>query len=67
MKQSNPWQFHAPTEAQQCAMERLRAAFAELAALIESETPASRPRSVALTHLEEAAMWANKAACQRDD
>lgn len=67
MKQANPWQFHAPTDAQKAAMQKFRDAFESLAKLIEAESPPCRQRSLALTHLEEAAVWANKAANQRDD
>lgn len=66
-KQVDPWQFHSPTEAQKAAMAKLRNAFSDLAKLIEAETPPSRQRSLALTHLEESAVWANKAANQRED
>lgn len=66
-KQTNPWQFHAPTDAQKAAMTKLREAFQGLAELIDAQTPACRQRSLALTHLEEAAVWANKAANQRED
>ena len=67
MKQTNPWQFHAPTDAQKAAMQKFRDAFEALASLIEAEAPPCRQRSLALTHLEEAAVWANKAANQRED
>lgn len=67
MKQSNPWQFHTPTDAQKAAMQKLRDAFEALDKLIRAETPACRQQSLALTHLEECAVWANKAANQRDD
>lgn len=48
-------------------MTKLRNAYEVLSQLIEAETPASRQRSLALTHLEESAVWANKAANQRED
>ena len=67
MKQPNPWQFHTPTDAQKAAMQKFRDAFEALANLIEAESPSCRQRSLALTHLEESAVWANKAANQRDD
>lgn len=66
-KQTSPWQFHAPTDAQRAAMQKMRDAFEALAALIEQQTPSCRQRSLALTHLEEAAVWANRAANQRED
>lgn len=67
MKQTNPWQFHNPTDAQKAVMQKFRDAFEALANLIDAEAPPCRQRSLALTHLEEAAVWANKAANQRED
>lgn len=66
-KQTNPYQFHAPTEAQRNAMQKLRDAAQAFDALIREVTPASRQQSLALTALEECAVWANKAANQRED
>ncbi|MEM9968480.1 MAG: hypothetical protein AAF755_10300 [Pseudomonadota bacterium] len=51
---------HDPTVAQ------LKQASNALAAIIEA-LPASRRRSIALTHLETAAMWAVKAAILGDN
>lgn len=42
-------------------MERIRFAFKALTNIIQGSTPESRERSLAITHLETAAMWANKA------
>lgn len=67
MKQTNPYQFHAPTDAQKAAMQKLRDAAQSFDALIREVTPPCRQQSLALTHLEEAAVWANKAANQRED
>lgn len=67
MKQANPWQFHTPTDAQKAAMQKFRDAFEALAKLIDAEAPPCRQRALAMTHLEEAAVWANKAANQRED
>lgn len=67
MKQTNPWQFHAPSDAQKARMQELRDAFQSLASLIEKNAPTCRERSLALTKLEEAATWANKAVNQSDD
>lgn len=67
MKQANPYQFHAPTDAQKAAMQRLRDKCQELDALIREVTPPCRQQSLAITGLEEVSMWANKAANQRDD
>jgi len=42
-------------------MLKLGREFAFVAESILGQTPPSREQSLALTHLEEAAMWANKA------
>jgi hypothetical protein len=47
-------------------IDRIKAASLELATVIE-ELPAGRRRSVALTNLETASMWAVKAAAVGDD
>lgn len=51
----------APTPEQQDALDRIRAAAKILGAAIIENAPSSSERSVALTRLEEAAMWASKA------
>ena len=66
-KQENPWQFHQPTENQRAAMQTMRNQFEALAKTINDLTPNCRERASAQTRLEEAAVWANKAANQRDD
>jgi hypothetical protein len=63
-KQTNPWQYHTPNEAQLKVMTEFRTAFESLAKLIESSVPDCRQRSLAITKLEEAAGWANKASLQ---
>lgn len=50
-----------PTEKQLSAQREVRAAIAATADLIEHHAPVSREMSLALTHLEEALMWAGKA------
>jgi len=67
MKQANPYQFHAPTDAQKAAMQKLRNAAEAFDALIREVTPPCRQQSLAITGLEEVAIWANKAANQRED
>jgi hypothetical protein len=67
MRQKNPWQFHAPTEAQRRAMQVLRDHAQAFAEAIEQNTPECYQRILALQRLEECAVWANKAANQRDD
>lgn len=53
------YRYHAPTPEKVPVYVRLREAAAALATQIVNECPDSRERSVALTHLETAVMWAN--------
>ncbi len=63
----NPYDYHVPGPRARAEMKVLREKFAELHKLIESLPGGpSRERSLALTELETAAMWANK-ACVRSD
>lgn len=51
---------HTPSEAQVSRIEDLRSHAKVLATRIIESQPASRERSLALTHLEDAVMWAVK-------
>lgn len=51
--------YHAPKGDQPQRYVALREKAKELAFLIESSCPASRERSLALTNLQNAVMWAN--------
>lgn len=55
----NRFTYHAPKGDQQQRYESLRNAGLGLAAMIVSNSPASREQSLALTKLEEALFWAN--------
>lgn len=57
---------HTPTSEALDRIRKLRQSFSDLHRLIEVATPASRERSVALTNLETAAMWAIKAVVCND-
>lgn len=60
----NSFTYHAPKGDQQARYVILRDDAKKLAFLIIANTPTSREQSLAITHLEEAIMWANKAiAC----
>lgn len=58
--------YHKPGESGLEKITRLREGFSELAALIEATAPGSREKSVAITNLETAAMWAIKAVVCND-
>lgn len=55
----NAYTYHAPKEGQVEKYRRIRAKAKELAYLIDEECPDSREKSLAMTKLEEASMWAN--------
>lgn len=55
----NAYTYHAPKEGQVEKYQRIRAKAKELAYLIDEECPDSREKSLAMTKLEEASMWAN--------
>lgn len=67
MKQTDPYTPVAPSDAQSHALEALREGFKALDAHIRIAAPSGRERSLALTALEESAMWATKAIMQRED
>jgi len=51
--------YHAPKNDQTERYEWIRANARGLANLIDEKVPDSREKSLALTHLEQAVMWAN--------
>lgn len=57
----NNFMYHAPKEGQPQKYETIGNKAKELAYLIEKECPNSREKSVAMTQLETAIMWANAA------
>lgn len=58
--------YHKPGDEGYRRITELREAFSELQRKIQSVAPASRELSVALTNLEQAAMWAIKAVVSND-
>lgn len=58
-KIENNFRYHAPKEGQPEKYTALRDKAKEFAYLIEELVPDSREKSLALTKLEEAVMWAN--------
>ncbi|WP_107839440.1 DUF7681 family protein [Metasolibacillus meyeri] len=55
----NNFKYHSPKEGQQEKYEAIREKAKELAYLIDETCPNSREKSVAMTNLETAVMWAN--------
>jgi len=58
--------YHAPKEGQAARYTRLRAEAKALATTFAQECPESRELSLALTHLEEAIMFANAAIARNE-
>ena len=55
----NNFKYHSPKEGQPEKYVALREKAKELAYLIDELCPKSREKSLAITKLEEATMWAN--------
>ena len=61
-----PFAYHKPSSEGLERITRLREEYSAVQRTIETTCPASRQRSVALTELEAAAMWAIKAVVFND-
>lgn len=61
-----PFAYHRPSEEGMESITRLREAFSAIHAVIQDSCPGSREKSIALTELETAAMWAIKAVVYND-
>lgn len=57
----NAFTYHAPKDGQPAKYVQIRDTAKSLALLIDELAPESREKSVAITKLEEAVMWANAA------
>lgn len=58
--------YHPPKDGQPQRYQEIRSAGLLLARLLNAECPASREASLALTHLEQAVMWANAAIARNE-
>lgn len=58
--------YHAPKEAQSVMYEAIRNKALLLAAYINEHCPDSREKSLAITRLEEAVMWANASIARNE-
>ncbi len=58
--------YHAPSPNQVVKYDAIRNMARGLAVHILTLTPESREQSLAITHLEQAVMWANAAIARRD-
>jgi hypothetical protein len=62
----NRFTYHAPKGNQPDKYERIRSDAFDFATVIETLCPDSREKSLALTKLEEAVMWANAAIARNE-
>lgn len=62
----NRFTYHPPKDNQAARYEILRAAGRSLAEEINHSCPDSREKSLAITHLEDAIMWANAAIARNE-
>jgi hypothetical protein len=61
-----PFAYHKPSPEGLARINALRESFSVTKAMIETQCPESRQRSVAITELETSAMWAIKAVVFND-
>lgn len=59
-------QYVQPTEEQKEIMQQFRDKYEKLSLEIQDALPGSRGVSLALTNLEQSAMWLNKAITKND-
>lgn len=63
---ANRFTYHAPKDGQAERYQAIRDAVHQVAHLVNSECPESREKSLAVTHLEDAVMWANAAIARHE-
>jgi hypothetical protein len=61
------FEYLKPTDAQLSAMAVCRAAFAELASVLDAQLPDGPDKTFVLRRLRDAAMWANVAITRQPD
>lgn len=62
----NNFTYHPPKGTQAQRYEEIRGAAAQLSDMFLRECPPSRERSLAITKLEEAVMWANASIARNE-
>lgn len=63
---ANRFTYHAPKDGQTERYQSIRDAAHRLAEFINAQCPESREKSLAVTHLEDAVMWANAAIARHE-
>lgn len=62
----NRFTYHPPKDGQAERYQLIRQHAHGLATLIDNHAPDSREKSLAITHLEDAVMWANAAIARNE-
>ena len=62
----NRFKYHAPKEGQPAKYTAIRDKAKELAELVNESCPDSREKSLAITAIEEASMWANASIARNE-
>lgn len=62
----NNFKYHSPKEGQPEKYTLIREKAKELAYLIDGNCPNSREKSLAITKIEEASMWANASIARNE-
>lgn len=62
----NNFKYHSPKEGQPERYELIRYKIKQLAYLIDENCPPSREKSLAITKIEEAMMWANASIARNE-
>ena len=60
------YQYHKPSAEGLDKVAKLREAFSAIDDIVQQIAPSSRERSLAITNIEQAAMWAIKAVVVND-
>ena len=63
---NNNFKYHVPKENQPQIYETIRATGKNFAEVVNTYCPNSREKSIAITKIEEAVMWANAAIARND-
>jgi hypothetical protein len=58
--------YHPPKDDQALRYEIIRERALDFAAFLDEKCPDSREKSLAITHLEDAVMWANAAIARNE-
>jgi len=63
---NNRFTYHPPTEGQRNRYQAIRDRAHDLAIFLDLNCPDSREKSLAITHLEDAVMWANASIARNE-